>query len=341
MVCDGVDPGGGLKSGALNLSSEAPRSIRQGPSVDVAIARLTTITWDLPRCIFQQMRWGVPRFHVGVRHPPTSDRPNPVGGSVMSATEIGRRIETNVMPRMLFAGSDTATVYLPGTKSRGMVVSTGEMFVSPSSFVNRCTVFPREVSTPMQFLRRTLTRGTFPIVSHETCILSPATMHPSSTWWTQRRGWTFSTSNRVSCGDTSSATGICAASMPHLSARRSIIMALVSVTSRVARERMSLRAPVIWRSSSAMCLPTSSIAIPVIAPAAEDMACKVDSAAPRTPSFSIRSILKLRRPCASRASPHRELAHERRSTGSTRAKHGCAKYASTATTVEWRACRSW
>ena len=42
----------------------------------------------MPRCIFQQMRWGLPRFQVGVRHPPTSDLPSPTGSVLVSGFSV-------------------------------------------------------------------------------------------------------------------------------------------------------------------------------------------------------------------------------------------------------------
>mmetsp|Transcript_43912 Transcript_43912/g.89694 ORF Transcript_43912/g.89694 Transcript_43912/m.89694 type:complete len:217 (-) Transcript_43912:345-995(-) len=211
-----------------------------------------------------------PRAHVGERH--ARERPSPVGGSVISATEIGRRTETKDIPRMLFAGSDTATVYLPGTKSKGMVVSMGLRLGAPCSAVMRWTVLPRDVSTPMQFFSRTFTSGMVPTVSHLTTILSPATTQPSSSWWTHSRGSTFSTSYLVSSGLTVDATGRVAMSMPDCSASFCNSSAFANVTSRVALDSKSFRAAVICTSSSAMCRPTSKIAMPVMAPAADERA---------------------------------------------------------------------
>mmetsp|Transcript_45407 Transcript_45407/g.107684 ORF Transcript_45407/g.107684 Transcript_45407/m.107684 type:complete len:245 (+) Transcript_45407:118-852(+) len=235
----------------------------------------------------------LPRVHVGVRH--VSERPSPEGGSVISATEIGLSTEMKLMPRMLFAGSETATVYLPGTKSKGTMVSMGLRLAAPASEVRRCTVFPRDVSTPSAFFRRTFTLGMCPTVSQDTTSLSPATTQPSSDGCTHRRGCTFSTSYLVSSGLTVAATGSVLISIPDCSARRCSSSALARVTNRVALASRSLSAAVSWMSSSAMCRPTSRMAMPVIAPAAEDRACRELSAAPRTPSFSISFTFRLRR----------------------------------------------
>jgi hypothetical protein len=101
----------------------------------------------------------------------------PHGGSIISATDIGRRIETNVMPRMLLAGSETARVYFPGGKSKGTTPVEVPLLISPCSLVNLRTVFPLELSIPMQFLNRTFTRGTDPIVSHVTVSLETSGVH--------------------------------------------------------------------------------------------------------------------------------------------------------------------
>mmetsp|Transcript_2663 Transcript_2663/g.6779 ORF Transcript_2663/g.6779 Transcript_2663/m.6779 type:complete len:244 (+) Transcript_2663:309-1040(+) len=243
----------------------------------------------------------------------------------MSATLIGLSTDTNVMPRMLLAGSDTARVYLPGGKSKGMPPVAEALLTSPCSLVKRSTVLPLWLSIPMQFLSRTLTRGTTPTVSHVTERRSPATALWSWTGWTHRRGWMVSISNLVSSGDTVTALGSVASSMPTLLASCSIMTALASVTRRVARARRSLRADVMWTSSSAMWRPTSSMAMPVMAPAADESAWRELSAAPLTPSFSMRSTRRLRRSCASLASPQRDLAHVLSSSGRMRRKHSWAK----------------
>mmetsp|Transcript_53345 Transcript_53345/g.130319 ORF Transcript_53345/g.130319 Transcript_53345/m.130319 type:complete len:269 (-) Transcript_53345:260-1066(-) len=264
----------------------------------------------------------LPRDQDGCRHVRFR---TPEGGSMMSATLIGLRTDRNVIPLMLFAGSETASVYFPGGKSKGTPPWTVLLFDSPDSFVSRSTVFPLDVSTPMQFLRRTLIMGTCPTVSHVTVSLSPATTLASLTECTHSLGCTVSTSYFVSSGLISSAVGSFVVSSPLFSINRSIMTALASVTMRVARASMSLSAAVIWISSSAMCLPTSKIAMPVIAPAADDSAWSELSAAPLTPSFSMRSMRMLRRSCASFASPHSDLAHSLSSSGRIRWKQGCAK----------------